>query len=125
MINATISDRMIKLTTSYGSSSSTRDATNTLRVVVTVGTITTPVGNAASRVATREPPEFFSGNISSAIKIGQLYGVTGRKQDAAILAISLPLSTRSIATFVDVLSKNRIVASVKRLDASRGPPEAA
>jgi hypothetical protein len=121
--NAQLGDRLVLLTTPYGSSRTTRDTTNTLSIIEPVTVGVAPVSaETRQAVAKKSPASFGSDSLSMARDL-ELYGVSGRKLDAALLP-TLQLIARSLtARSVSGIVKHLELASVERIDASRGPPE--
>jgi len=119
--NAELGDRLVRLSTPYGGSSSVRDVTNTLKVVDTLVNAP-PAGNEAVRVAEADIPELYDRFLAAAVKPFTPFGVNGRRFDAAL---GPPVQYRHPHVFVHGvagLDRERLLASAELPEVSRGPP---
>jgi hypothetical protein len=117
------SDRLVLLTTPYGSTGSTPDTTNTLKIFKPLAGIA-PLAADSTRVASAEAPGVTGTASLSVAKIFVLYGVTGRKLDGVMLLALRNFAIKTTEHSGHAISKDRVVAYVDLPDASRGPPEA-
>ena len=120
--NAAASDRLVLLTTPYGSSGTTPDTSNTLSIFRPLIGMA-PVGDDNIRIAAKELPAAFGKDSLTILQITKVYGVNGRKLDVALLQSPQRISLRETAHTAGGISRDREIDSTGLPTASRGPPK--
>jgi hypothetical protein len=120
--NASASDRLVLLTTPYGSTSATPGTTNTLSIFKPLAGIV-PDGDTTSKVAANETPVVLGTDSLTVTRIVELCGLSGRKLDVTLPPSLQRYSLHTVARPVRVTAQDRIIIAGEMPDVSRGPPE--
>jgi hypothetical protein len=121
---AQVGDRLVRLTTIYGSTSGVLDASNTLSVVLTVADNAPAAGynNEVAAARSSETPALFGSDALTKTRTAAFYGWGGRRLDAA-LTTPLPSGALSLTTqSVNRETTGRTISSADMSRVSRGPP---
>ena len=118
---AQVGDRLVRLTTIYGSSSGVRDDSNTLSIVLTVAD-SAPAAAENRRVAARRTPVFFDGDTVTGSPAGAHYISALRKTDETPLTplVNSVYKVTNHAVTRDI--DDRETAATEMAMVSRGPP---
>ena len=119
--NAAASDRLVLLTTTYGSSNLTPDTSNTLSIFRPLAVIFPAGSESVQFAANKKSLDTGSGTLT-AVNIVKLLGLSGRKCGVELLPTLLQISCEFVAQTISTIYKDRIASFEEQPKVSRGPP---
>jgi hypothetical protein len=119
--DAVASDRLVLLTTPYGSSSAIPDTANTLSIFRPIASIS-PDSSGYNQVAADETSATNDRYTFTSAGLIELIGLSGRKLDVSLLPSLLRFVMNPATHSVNETSKDRLISTVDLPQASRGPP---